>query len=114
MREAMLNYTGGDGDQLNREMYAAALAARDAESIEVEFRMAHDSFPPLTGVNIPEYDNNEFCILTENLKLDPQVVNNWLVEKQEAGATILAITLHFAPKFDTWEVFIVYSEPWDG
>lgn len=75
--------------------------------------MAHDNFPPLTGVNIPPYDNNDFCLLTENLKLDPVKNNEWLSDKQDAGATILAVLLHFAPRFDAWEMFIVYLEPWD-
>jgi hypothetical protein len=80
----------------------------------VEFSVARDTFPPLTPVNIPEYDNNDFCVLVENFKLDHEKINNFLIEKQEAGATIVSMTLHFAPKFDAWEVFIVYSESWSN
>lgn len=107
--ETLESYTGNDPVELDRLIRAAE---RDRISIEVEFSVAHDSFPPLTPVNIPEYDSAEFCVLVENFKLDPEVINNWLIEKQEAGATIFSMTLHFAPKFDAWEVFIVYSESW--
>jgi hypothetical protein len=73
--------------------------------------MAHDSFPPLTGVNIPAYPESE-CVLIENLKLDSEQVNTFLIEKQEAGATIISVLPHFSPKFDSWEVLIVYRELW--
>lgn len=75
--------------------------------------MAHDNFPPLNCVNIPAYEVKDSCVLLENLKLDPESNNNWLIEQQEAGATIVAMALHFNPRFDAWEVFIVFSEAWD-
>jgi hypothetical protein len=75
--------------------------------------VAHDSFPPLTQVNIPEYDVDDFCIQVENLKLDPTKNNEWLQAKQAEGSTILAIIPHFTPKFDSWEILVVFSEAWN-